>query len=556
MWQKTVRKLARLDGNQYQCSGRDKTVMVDRRKMGLTCTSTYCQKSKSRHCSTFDEERRKSIFAEFWNMRSWDERKTYVKTLVKRVKKKQVTSESEARDSSYEWNLISKEDEHKQVCRKMFASTLGVSERTLCSWLTNESGDKTPTVEPEVTNPRAVNKPLKEEDKKFLEEWLLAIPTVPSHYCRKQPSYEGKRFIHEGRSQRQLYSDYTQSSQEKGFHAVGWKYFNGAFHRLNLSVFIPKKDQCDVCVGFKHGNIAQNVYDHHIERKSAAQEMKAIDKLTDNVSVWTMDLESVLMCPKTKASAMYYRTKLVVHNMTYFNLKTKEGFCYVFDETNGDLSSQMFGYLHFSHFSRYLDANPDVSKIIIWSDGCGYQNKCTTIANSLLQLVVEKKVPIEQKYLTPGHTQMECDSMHSLIERRTKCDIFTPREYMVAMEMARETPSAYKVTEVQHFNVKKLSSDFVKSVRPGKKAGDPLVSDVCAYRYALTDVGAPQICYKLQWMDGWHELPTRLIVDRKHWIPLFTERLPITKRKFQDLQAMKSVMPETVHHFFDSLPNK
>ena len=99
LWQKTVRKLARLDGSQYQCSGRDKTVIIDKRRMGPTCTSTYCQKSKSRHCSTFDEERRKAIFTEFWNMGSWDERCTYVKTIVKKVKKKQVKSESEERDS-------------------------------------------------------------------------------------------------------------------------------------------------------------------------------------------------------------------------------------------------------------------------------------------------------------------------------------------------------------------------------------------------------------------------------------------------------------------------
>ena len=46
--------------------------------------------------------------------------------------------------------------------------------------------------------------------------------------------------------------------------------------------------------------------------------------------------------------------------------------------------------------------------------------------------------------------------MHSLIERRTKCDIFTTREYMLAMEIARETPSAYKVTEVQFSDTKKV----------------------------------------------------------------------------------------------------
>ena len=42
----------------------------------------------------------------FWNMGSWDERYTYVKTMVKKVKKKQARSESEERDSSYEWNFI------------------------------------------------------------------------------------------------------------------------------------------------------------------------------------------------------------------------------------------------------------------------------------------------------------------------------------------------------------------------------------------------------------------------------------------------------------------
>ena len=49
---------------------------------------------------------------------------------------------------------------------------------------------------------------------------------------------------------------------------------------------MPKKDQCDVCVGFKHGNIAPDIYEHHIAGKSAAQEMKAVDKVTpEKVSV-------------------------------------------------------------------------------------------------------------------------------------------------------------------------------------------------------------------------------------------------------------------------------
>ena len=125
LWQKkTFRKLVRLDGSQCQCSGRDKTVIIDKRRMGPTCTSAYCQKSKSRHCSTFDEERRKAIFTEFWNMGSCDERYTFAKTIVKKVKKKQARSESEERDSTYDWNISSTEGEHKQVCRKILLALL------------------------------------------------------------------------------------------------------------------------------------------------------------------------------------------------------------------------------------------------------------------------------------------------------------------------------------------------------------------------------------------------------------------------------------------------
>ena len=42
-----------------------------------------------------------------------------------------------------------------------------------------------------------------------------------------------------------------------------------------------------------------------------------------------------------------------------------------------------------------------------------------------------KGVPIIQKYLEKGHTQMECDSAHTAIERRKKhCDLHSPAQYV------------------------------------------------------------------------------------------------------------------------------
>ena len=86
-------------------------------------------------------------------------------------------------------------------------------------------------------------------------------------------------------------------------------------------------------------------FNKHIERKSSAHTMNKEDKRCNDpeISVWTMDSDMeqcFLSCSNTQTRAMYYKTKPMVDNMTYYNLKTKEGYLYVFDVTNGDFSNK------------------------------------------------------------------------------------------------------------------------------------------------------------------------------------------------------------------------
>lgn len=65
------------------------------------------------------------------------------------------------------------------------------------------------------------------------------------------------------------------------------------------------------------------------KEKNEARSQKEKDKADPKLKhIYTMDLQAVMVCPRMKASALYYRTKLLVHNFTIFNLKTKEGNCY------------------------------------------------------------------------------------------------------------------------------------------------------------------------------------------------------------------------------------
>ncbi|CAH0388438.1 unnamed protein product [Bemisia tabaci] len=49
--------------------------------------------------------------------------------------------------------------------------------------------------------------------------------------------------------------------------------------------------------------------------------------------------KAVKACPFTSASAMYYKTKLLNHNYTVYDLSSHECICYWFNETAADLSA-------------------------------------------------------------------------------------------------------------------------------------------------------------------------------------------------------------------------
>jgi len=123
--------------------------------------------------------------------------------------------------------------------------------------------------------------------------------------------------------------------------------------------------------------------------------------------------------------------------------------------------------------------------IIIYSDGCGYQNRKTVLSNALLKLSIENNVIMEQKFLVKGHTQMPCDSVHSSIERTIKNkEIYLPSDYMKLTKLARKNPSPYESYSVNYsdfYDYKKLN--YYKSFRPERSEGDPEVRNIRALKY-------------------------------------------------------------------------
>nr|CAH7722701.1 unnamed protein product [Callosobruchus chinensis] len=132
-----------------------------------------------------------------------------------------------------------------------------------------------------------------------------------------------------------------------------------------------------------------------------------------------MDLQSVLLCPESNACALYYKTKLIVHSFTIYDIKRNQGYCYLWYESEGGLTSNEFTSIIIhslkGHLERYGLKNSSSVEITLWSDGCGYQNRSTTLSNGLFNFALENGVTVMQKYLQKGHTQMEVDRWTQMI---------------------------------------------------------------------------------------------------------------------------------------------
>lgn len=522
------------------------------------CMKNRCNCSNQKgviKCATVTDDDRKKIFDEFWKKYTWGEKKIFVNDTVQSLQPKRQRDRKEAglsrRTQSLIYNLKI-DDQYVRVCKTMYLNTLGIGRMTILIWKEKMKKACTPS---KLRTNKERDDPFAERHKSMIE-FLDSLPTMESHYCRSSSS---RRYLQpEWNTKMDLYKFYKLNwCETHNVQALSKTTFFEAMSSRNLSLFRPKKDECELCTGYKNGTVEESNYQTHKQKKEEARKEKQKDKENINL-VFTVDLQAVLLAPKSNVSTLYYKTKLQVHNLCFYNNINKDGFCYVWNESEGALNADEFASIWMYFLEREVLSraeNSAESRIVIYSDGCGYQNRNVTMANALLNVAIQNNVTIEQKYLEVGHTQMEVDAMHSLIERKMRDrNINVPADYVEIIKSARKKP--FKVTYLEHGFFKEMSSiSTYKSIRPGRSVGDPKVTDIRALMYSPTGT----ISYKLRFGDAWTVLPQRkTIVSAKKFgemADLHKSRLKIKARKYNDLQTIKSVLPADFREFYDNLPH-
>ena len=148
--------------------------------------------------------------------------------------------------------------------------------------------------------------------KKGLQQFFSLLPKMESHYCRASSSKLYLEPIWQSKSA--LYKEYAKYCKVSDLQILSVKVFYEEFDNNNLSLFHPKKNQCDLCIWYKCVNTSEEAYTSHIQSKIRAREEKQVDK--DHAEhVYTLDLEAILLSPILKASTLYCKKKLIVQNI-------------------------------------------------------------------------------------------------------------------------------------------------------------------------------------------------------------------------------------------------
>ncbi|XP_050310440.1 uncharacterized protein LOC126746304 isoform X2 [Anthonomus grandis grandis] len=421
------------------------------------------------------------------------------------------------------------------VCREFFMATLNVTDALMRSSLQKQTSRG--VLEKDRRGKHTPSHKLSAEVDAFIREHILSFPSVESHYCRKS---NDRRYSDASLNISVMYRMYKDVCRAKNVKTVTLEKYRSIFREYKLSFFVPKKDQCKTCLAQK--NISEEdkyekeaTFKRHLEKKEAARKVRDDDKATakenPHILAFNFDLQAVLTTPKDSAGQIFYLRKLAVYNLTIYNLANQDVRCYVWNETQA---------------------------VRMMSDSCGGQQKNSIFAAMCLQLCANHStlLTVDHQLFETGHTEIECDSIHSKIERKAKhIPVYTADGWAQVIRDLRISPQPFVVKNFMFddfLDFKTFSVDsYCFSKIPWR--------NVCSLHY---EKGEPsKISNRTNFAEEYKHVdcskpisnrgrPKQSLLHRA-----YQQSLPISVSKYKDLEKMCKdyTIPKIHHGFYNSL---
>lgn len=174
--------------------------------------------------------------------------------------------------------------------------------------------------------------------------------------------------------------------------------------------------------------------------------------------------------------ALFYNRRLATYSFTVYNVVTKEGICFMWHEGQGGRGSCEIASCLLNYFESLPD---DVKEIRCFSDRCGGQNLNQFVAGMCMHTVATRKnfKCLDLKFLISGHSEMECDSMHSAIgsEFKRVGKAYWPGDWKTIARSARKKGDRpYIVIDTIEFSDWKHYAQTYFNIRKKDTNGEPV----------------------------------------------------------------------------------
>lgn len=562
-WKQNIRKRLRDRGEEY-VSQKGKTV---RRKCVQVCTC----KCKFK-CHDVDDQDRTNFHQTFWNLGSngYTAQRQFLIEYCRVISVKRRTSCTEEvdisrRHNTYQYFMSTKKGK-LQVCKSFFLKTLDIDQ----SWVYTTMSKRFHGVAMEDQRGKKPTHTLEPDEEKAIREHIKKFPTMGAHYVRSG----AKRYLDASLSISKMYSLYQDECREKGTKACSKTKYSSVFnHDFNLGFHRPKKDMCCKCNQYygaseEEKKKMQTEFDAHINRKNSIRAEKNNDKEkaqeSDTFVSFNFDKQAILTTPKVFDKPVFYKRKLNVYNETTYDVKTKEGVCRVWPESEGKRGANEVATCIHNNIKSY----PNAETVSMYSDSCGGENRNSIFSIMCLHTVQESDhlQAIEHTYFEPGHSEMEADSMHSTIHRASKhAEIQVPQDWGNVMRLARRS-NPYKIIQMSYDQFKdwkaygkmqgwnnfktNTAGEKVKWLQIRKMRYEKKSIGIIKYKYTLNEE------YKEIAICGTRKSKRKTSLEVDHDVPCcYMEPLRISKAKKDDLLSLckSNIIRREFHSFYEDL---
>ena len=354
-----------------------------------------------------------------------------------------------------------------------------------------------------------------------------------------------------------------------------------ALDRVNLRLKKPRSDTCKTCEELKvkiaatddeteENNLKRDLELHHRKAEAARKAMDAdsqVASVEEDSMCLCFDLQQTLDTPKLPVGEAFYLRQLNTYNLAVVNNVTLESTMFVWNESEGERGADEVAIC----LLKYLKTvSGSVKRLVLWSDGCGGQNKNHQLQLLWMYLVQSHRfLSIEHKFPEVGHTYLPCDRCFGHIEqKKRKTDyVYTTDEWVKLISQSRPK-KRFQAVRLKQDNFVNIDGSLKRFVCVRKKTNDgrPVrFQKVMAFRHSHDKPFEISLRYSHGTLQG-ESVVSYQIRRRRGQMPLcsldmgaapigkkYTSVLPIRKATYDDLQKMLKFIPPSVQHFYTNL---